>query len=245
MTNRTTPLALIAGLLVIISVIYFYNYQSSESDLSTPPVNQPDSDQTPNEPEPTSGTDLEPGLDDQPDDQSPQPSPTAALNGKFSPPLDNHTARVLHKSFGTYVDPATSPVQPEKFRGYHAGTDFEILDGEENAVVNVYAICDGRLAIKRSAQGYGGLVAQYCTYNGEPVLVLYGHVALSSVDYNLNDEITTGQVIGRLGQPGPETDGERKHLHLGIRRGHSLVVSGYVQSESALSAYLDPMSTFR
>lgn len=168
------------------------------------------------------------------------PNPPSAANGKFKAPMTDYLARVTKKAFGTFVTPTDSPVTPEKFRGYHAAIDLEIFPGEENTDVNVNAICDGALAIKRTASGYGGLVAQYCVLNGQDILVLYGHVDLSSVNQKIGDGIKTGDRLGILGQPGPETDGERKHLHLGIHKGRSLVIAGYVQSESALSAFIDP-----
>jgi murein DD-endopeptidase MepM/ murein hydrolase activator NlpD len=160
--------------------------------------------------------------------------PAPAPRDQFRAPMADYLARVNKKAFGTFVEPGNSPVSPEKFRGYHAAIDLEILPGEENTDVAVSAICDGDLAIKRTAQGYGGLVAQYCTLNGDSVLVLYGHVALSSVSKTVGEEMKTGERIGVLGQPGPDTGGERKHLHLGIRKGRDLVIAGYVQSQPAL-----------
>jgi murein DD-endopeptidase MepM/ murein hydrolase activator NlpD len=168
------------------------------------------------------------------------PAETPASEGKFKAPMPDYLARVTKKAFGTFVTPANSPVIPEKFSGYHAAIDLEIFPGEEESDVQVNAICDGKLAIKRTASGYGGIVAQYCVLNGQDILVLYGHVALNSVAQKVGDEIKVGNKLGILGQPGIETDGERKHLHLGIRKGHELVIAGYVQSESALSAFIDP-----
>ncbi|MDP1845177.1 MAG: hypothetical protein Q8L09_00330 [Candidatus Moranbacteria bacterium] len=39
---------------------------------------------------------------------------------------------------------------------------------------------------------------------------------------------------------GAETDGERKHLHLGIHKGAGVNILGYVQSKAELSGWLDP-----
>jgi hypothetical protein len=163
---------------------------------------------------------------------------SAVPEGKFLAPMDRFQERITKKSFGTYVEPGNSPVSPERF---HSAVDFEIFPGEDNTEVPFKAICDGPLAIKRMAQGYGGIVAQYCDLRNSPVLVIYGHVQLSSVTFNLGDEIQMGQHLGILGQPGPDTDGERKHLHLGIRRGQELVILGYVQDETSLSDYVNPM----
>ena len=166
--------------------------------------------------------------------------PLPVSNGKFSAPMSDWASRVNKKTFGTYVTPTSSPVTLEKFTGYHAAIDLEILSSEEDSEVPVLAICNGKLAIKKQASGYGGLVAQYCDYNGIPVLVLYGHVALSSVDQVLGQEIKTGEQLAVLGQPGTDTDGERKHLHLGVRKGQELVIAGYVPNQTSLSSYYDP-----
>ncbi|MBX4187596.1 MAG: M23 family metallopeptidase [Candidatus Doudnabacteria bacterium] len=163
------------------------------------------------------------------------------LNDNFSAPMSNFRSRVTKKFFGTYVDPSHSPVSPEKFTGFHNAVDLETFPDEENLDVSVNAICTGKLAINRTASGYGGLVAQYCTLDGSPVLVLYGHMDIDSVVFKLGDDISSGTKIGILGQPGPETDGERKHLHLGIRKGQELVILGYVPTEAGLSNYIDPL----
>jgi murein DD-endopeptidase MepM/ murein hydrolase activator NlpD len=159
--------------------------------------------------------------------------------------MASHESRVTKKSFGTFVTPTNSPVSPEKFYGYHVGTDFEIFSGEETSEVEVDAVCDGKLAIKRTASGYGGLVAQYCVLDGSPVLVLYGHLDLASVPAAIGEEIKAGDKLGILGQPGVETDNERKHLHLAILKGHEISIAGYVQDKASLSAYVDPLSVIK
>lgn len=219
-----------ASILIIILVIAFSRPDKTSTDglagTDSAPQTVQDSSQKPGElNELNSGTSV----------QAP-----AASGVKFKAPMPDYLSRVNKKAFGTFVAPGNSPISPEKFRGYHAAIDLEIFSGEEELEVPVKAICDGKLAIKRTAQGYGGLVAQYCVLNGEDVLVLYGHVALTSVQRNIGDEIKTGEKIALLGQPGIDTDNERKHLHLGIRKGFDLVIAGYVPSQSALSTYIDP-----
>ncbi|MGE5392302.1 MAG: hypothetical protein ACM3NH_00970 [Candidatus Saccharibacteria bacterium] len=39
-------------------------------------------------------------------------------------PLADWQERVTKKPFGIFVSPGHSPVDPERFRGYHTGTDF-------------------------------------------------------------------------------------------------------------------------
>ncbi len=157
------------------------------------------------------------------------------------PPLPRASERVTKKTFGILIVRATSPVQPERFAGYHTGTDFEAFPEEENGDVSVSAICPGTLLAKRMADGYGGVAVQSCVFGNEPVTVVYGHLRLSSIGRDIGDEIILGETIGVLGAGySQETDGERKHLHLGIRRGKEADIRGYVTSEGELSGWIDP-----
>ncbi|MBN2307307.1 peptidoglycan DD-metalloendopeptidase family protein [Candidatus Peregrinibacteria bacterium] len=159
----------------------------------------------------------------------------------LSPPLENAAKRVTKKPFGIKISPNDSPVSPERFSGYHTGTDFEILEGEEDKKVTVYAICSGPLALKRDLNGYGGVMVQQCYYGEQEITVVYGHLNLSSIDAEAGDMLEEGQKIGILGKGfSEETDGERKHLHLGIHRGKEVSFLGYVNSAGELSAWLDP-----
>ena len=145
------------------------------------------------------------------------------------------------KPFGIYITPKTSPVQPEKFQGYHTGTDFEIFPEELNIDVPVRAICNGKIAVKRFASGYGGVLVQNCELNNQPITVIYGHLKLASIGNIAGDTLNAGDEIGILGKAySSETDGERKHLHLGIHKGSSINILGYVQSKSELSGWIDP-----
>lgn len=156
-------------------------------------------------------------------------------------PLDRAKGRANKKPFGIFVTPKTSPVQPERFSGFHTGADFEIFPEELSADVFMRAICDGALLSKRTASGYGGVLVQSCQLGGQDVTVIYGHVALSSVSAKVGDEIIYGENIALLGaDKSKDTDGERKHLHLGIHRGKSINILGYVADEKSLSDWLDP-----
>src|SRR3989344_3309118 len=130
-------------------------------------------------------------------------------------PIDRAGQRVTKKSFGTYVTPKNSPVAPERFTGFHTGTDFETF------------------------AGYGGYLIQSCSINHQPITVVYGHLNLNSVAKNKGNPLTAGERIGVLGQPPQETGGERKHLHLGIHKGMKIDTRGYVQKESELTAWMD------
>ncbi len=165
----------------------------------------------------------------------------ASNNPSVGVPLDQAKERVTKKSFGIRIDQATSPVQPERFSGYHTGVDFETFSSEVMTDVPVRAICSGEVLVKRRASGYGGLLVTSCTLDGQEVTVTYGHLRLSSVARAVGEHVESGDQIGVLGTGGSsETDGERKHLHLSIHRGAAPNILGYVSLRSDLSRWLDP-----
>lgn len=159
----------------------------------------------------------------------------------FLLPLDRAKERITKKYFGIFITPQNSPVQPEKFSGYHTGTDFEIFPEEESMDVPVKAVCAGKLLMKKTATGYGGVATESCELKGEPITVVYGHLKLGSINFKIGDTINAGDTLGILGQGySAETGGERKHLHLGFHKGTSVNILGYVQNKSELSGWLDP-----
>jgi len=159
----------------------------------------------------------------------------------FQSPLDRAGERVTKKPFGIFITPQNSPVQPEKFRGYHTGADFEIFPEELNLDVPVRAVCPGRLKVKKYADGYGGVVVESCSLDGQLITVVYGHLRLASVDLAVGSDLKAGDVIGVLGNAySSETSGERKHLHLGFHKGSGMNILGYVQNQSELSGWIDP-----
>lgn len=159
----------------------------------------------------------------------------------FSSPMDRAQERITKKTFGMFIIPATSPVQPERFSGFHTGTDWEIFPEEMNSEIPVRAICSGTLNLKISASGYGGVAVQECEFESAPVTVVYGHLSLKSISIAEGEKIKAGENIGVLGKDKSlETDGERKHLHLAIHRGKNIELLGYVSSEQALLDWIDP-----
>jgi len=155
-------------------------------------------------------------------------------------PLPNALSRITKKPFGIYITPATSPVQPERFQGYHTGVDLETTPAEQNVDVPVVALCNGKLLMARYASGYGGVAVESCTLDGQAVTIIYGHLRLSSVKPKVGDQLSAGDFLANLGTGySSETDGERKHLHLGIHIGTGINILGYVQSKAALSGWLD------
>src|SRR3989344_3388920 len=103
----------------------------------------------------------------------------ACSDSSLSMPLPESERRATPLYFGLYVtpDPQTNPISPpERFTGFHVATDFEVTIEELEDDVPVSAICTGKIAFSGSAEGYGGLIIQRCTIQGESVTVLYGHV---------------------------------------------------------------------
>lgn len=177
--------------------------------------------------------------------QNTQGATTTSLpeaSDKSAWPIANPFSRVTAKPFGIWISPASSPVQPERFSGYHTGIDFEIFSHEQDAEVAVYAICPGPLVSKRMASGYGGVAVQRCILGGETVTVVYGHLRLESIGGAVGEELSAGEYLGSLGDGySEETDEERKHLHLAIRRGEMIDLRGYVSRREELSGWMDPM----
>ena len=167
-------------------------------------------------------------------------SDNGALIG-FQSPMDRISEREVKKTFGIYITPQNSPIQPEKFTGYHTGVDFEILPEELDKDVPIYAICSGELKLKQFSSGYGGVVIQTCQLKEKLITVVYGHLRLSSVAYKIGANLDIGDNIGLLGDDiSSETDYERKHLHLSIYNDSEINIRGYVNSLEEFLNWIDP-----
>lgn len=154
-------------------------------------------------------------------------------------PLPDAKERITKKPFGIYITPQNSPVQPEKFQGYHTGTDFETFPEEQDKEVPIYAICDGGAISSGHVSGYGGLLIRNCSIDGQKVTVLYGHLVLASLP-KTNTDIKKGQRIGILAPADSSESGfERKHLHLGIHKGDTIDYRGYVNAKNQLESWVD------
>jgi hypothetical protein len=160
----------------------------------------------------------------------------------FSAPISDWKNRIIKKPFGIKISPQNSPVQPERFSGYHTGTDFEIKPGELNTKVYVNAICDGEIIEKRLVSGYGGVFVQSCKFNEYPITVLYGHISFSNeFSPKKGEAIEKGQLLASLADDkSSESGGERKHLHLSIHKGEKIELRGYAQNKAALQTWIDP-----
>lgn len=167
----------------------------------------------------------------------------SASENKLSWPLERAAHRPTPLSFGLYVTPdsAENPIDPpERFTGYHVGTDFEIMPDEEDVDISVYAICSGEAIYSGFAEGYGGLIVQRCVIDDEPVVVLYGHLALDPLP-SVKGKLHAGRMIGKLAPAHSHgSDDNRKHLHLGIVKGTEISYLGYVQTADELQDFMDP-----
>lgn len=167
------------------------------------------------------------------------------IKDKFFEPMDNIYKRITKKPFGILIIPRTSPIQPERFSGYHTGADFEVFDDEQNRDVEIMTVCGGSVLEKRFVSGYGGTFVQSCEIGGDLVTVLYGHLNLESIEMQKGQTIEAGQKIGILGDgDSSQTDFERKHLHLAIRKGGAVDYRGYINSSQELEDWIDPCDVF-
>lgn len=174
--------------------------------------------------------------------QSPEEEMGLTSNDNAEPelPMERAKERVTKKPFGIKISPENSPISPERFSGYHTGIDYEIFEGEENIDVRVFAVCSGKLFRKENVSGYGGLLIQKCKLENQPVTILYGHIQLDSAQQQVGDNIAQGDFLALLGKTHSEdTDGERKHLHLGVHKGIIIDIRGYVQNESELKDWIN------
>jgi len=167
--------------------------------------------------------------------------PLDIKDNKNSFPISDAASRITKKPFGIYINPGSSPVQPEKFTGYHTGTDFEVKDEELDQDVEVSAICRGEIVKQQRVTGYGGVIIQKCDIDNKEVRVLYGHLVLAKKITSVGDLVTSGDKIAVLAdQNSEDAFGERKHLHLGIYPGKEIDWRGYVASENELARWLNP-----
>jgi murein DD-endopeptidase MepM/ murein hydrolase activator NlpD len=157
-------------------------------------------------------------------------------------PTDGFLARITKKPFGVYITPQNSPVQPERFTGYHTGTDAEY--GDITADVPVRSIANGTVTLDQWVSGYGGVEVIRTDLPIGQKWVLYGHLRPSSL-LAVGTQVSRGQQIAVLGTAySTETDGERRHLHLAVLVG-GLDLRGYVQSKSELAGWIDPVTLFQ
>jgi len=165
----------------------------------------------------------------------------AAVND-LSFPIGEFKERITKKPFGIYVVPEDSPVQPERFRGYHTGCDVEYEDVPTD--VPVLAVADGSVVYSNTVSGYGGVFLISIELKGESHTILYGHIRPGSLP-KLGTLVKKGQKLAVLGTGySSETSGERKHLHFGVLSNDRIDLLGYVQKKEELSVWVNPVSLY-
>jgi murein DD-endopeptidase MepM/ murein hydrolase activator NlpD len=176
------------------------------------------------------------------EERTPEPVEEPISVPKLGLPITSAFDRVTKKTFALEIHPETSPVQNDRFNGFHVGVDFETFENEQEIDIPVFAVCDGPLLLKGFAKGYGGYALQSCEIDGETVIVLYGHMHLERIEAETKQMLTRGQTVGILGKGySKETDGVRKHLHLGIHKGTEIDIRGYVQETDEIDQWIDPL----
>ena len=157
-------------------------------------------------------------------------------------PVDQFKKRLYKKPFGKYITSQNSPVQPERFAGFHTGVDIEYEDITTD--VPVYAIADGKVVLSRTVSGYGGVFMIEIQLNGATHTVLYGHIRPSSLP-KVGLKAKKSDQLAVLGTGySLETDGERRHLHFAVLSNHRLDLRGYVQTKSELTGWIDPATLY-
>jgi murein DD-endopeptidase MepM/ murein hydrolase activator NlpD len=158
-------------------------------------------------------------------------------------PIAEFDTRITKKPFGIYITPQNSPVQPEKFTGYHTGVDIEYGDLEKE--ITVIAIADGEVLRSGWVSGYGGMLAIKHSISSQDYIVIYGHLKSTSLVKN-KSLVKAGDTIAVLGDGySHDTNNERKHLHFAIYTGADINVKGYVKSQTELQKWLDPIEFFK
>lgn len=161
----------------------------------------------------------------------------------LEPPISEFTTRITKKPFGIFITPETSPIEHDRWTGYHTGVDIEYEDilGD----VQVTAITDGEIVLNRFATGYGGVIVIRHNISGRDILALYGHLDPASLLPKNIKKVKQGQIIGILGDGGTdETDGARKHLHFALIKKDALDIRGYVKSQEELAGWYDPQEFY-
>lgn len=154
-------------------------------------------------------------------------------------PIAEFKERITKKSFGDFISSKNSPIQPERFAGFHTGVDIEYGDVEGD--IEVVAACDGEIVLRRWVSGYGGTIGLKCQINSIDYYLVYGHLSTNSIIEKT--KVTKGEKLAILGRGfSQETDYERKHLHFGISQ-NSLDIRGYVQNENELEKWINPLTT--
>ena len=219
-------------IILVLAVIGYFVFQIIQGDSRYIPaeINIPVSKNTNVEIEPVA-TDVEPVATE----------PTIE-DYELVEPIAEFQKRITKKPFGIYITPEDSPVQPEKFTGYHTAVDVEYSNVLDDVVVK--SIADGEVVASKTVSGYGGVVVVEHLLNNETILAIYGHLD-NDRSVEKGTDVKQGDTIGYLGEDQTkETDYERRHLHFGIIKGDKIDYAGYVSDEIELEDWYDPMTFY-
>jgi murein DD-endopeptidase MepM/ murein hydrolase activator NlpD len=173
--------------------------------------------------------------------ESTNPTQPANPASAYYYPISNYNERLTFRWFGKFVNNESVSPCGASFRGYHTADDLEILSGEKNTEVPVYAISDSSVRQIGPTSGYGGLMVLGTTINGNNYTLYYGHIDLTSSTLKQDDNVKAGQKIANLApQCSAKSGGERKHLHFGIKKGNAVDVKGYVSNSLELNNWINP-----
>ena len=168
----------------------------------------------------------------------------------FFYPITHTQERITLKPYGTFVDAAFYKNKEDLFKsarpqGYHTGADFEILEGEQNKPIPVYAVGDGKILYAGDVNGYGGVILLSLKNNSQTAI--YGHIKTTGISIKKGDTISAGTVLTYLGNAfSDETGEERKHLHFGIYNGTDIYFTGHEKTkENLLKKWVDPIQFLR
>lgn len=157
-------------------------------------------------------------------------------------PVAEFTPRITKKPFGMFITPDSSPIQPERFTGYHTGVDVEY--GDVGGEVPIRAVTPGVVRLSQTASGYGGVLAVEHNINQASHVAIYGHLKPSSLAPK-GKAVASGETIGILGDGGTSaTDYERKHLHFAVLNSTTIDLRGYVPTKDELAHWRNPQELF-
>lgn len=168
-------------------------------------------------------------------------------------PVAGFKKNITKKPFGIFITPENSPVENDKFNGYHTGVDSEFTDSPALSAgrqeeIPILAIADGTIIVRTWSSGYGGVVVIKHIIEGVPLFALYGHLDPASFLPPGTTQVKAGDQIGVLGDDhSEETDGARKHLHFSIfqdRGDKQIDFRGYVKTKEELSGWLNPLDLY-
>lgn len=158
----------------------------------------------------------------------------------LSIPINEFSSRITKKPFGIYITPENSPVNPERFSGYHTGIDIEYEDVDYD--VPVYAVNDSKVIYSGYISGYGGVAILKSNIEGSYRSILYGHLDPNSLP-KVGDSFKKSDQIAILGEGyTEETNSERRHLHFAILSDDRIDFKGYVDNKIDLENWIDPQS---